>query len=83
MQGLGLLMSIVVGGFAGWIAERIMKARHGLLKNIVLGILGALLGNFILTNLTGETLPGIFGQLIVAVAGASILIFVGRAITRR
>ena len=83
MQGVGWFLAIIVGGFAGWIAERIMKADHGLLKNILLGILGALIGNFILTSLTGATLPGVFGQLIVAVAGASLLIWVGRAFSRR
>lgn len=83
MQGVGWFLAIIVGGFAGWIAERIMKADHGLLKNILLGILGALIGNFILTTLTGATLPGVFGQLIVAVAGASLLIWIGRAFSRR
>jgi uncharacterized membrane protein YeaQ/YmgE (transglycosylase-associated protein family) len=83
MQGVGWFLAIIVGGFAGWIAERIMKADHGLLKNILLGILGALIGNFILTSLTGATLPGVFGQLIVAVAGASLLIWIGRAFSRR
>mgnify|MGYP006312430095 FL=1 len=83
MQGVGWFLAIIVGGFAGWIAERIMKADHGLLKNILLGILGALIGNFILNSLTGATLPGVFGQLIVAVAGASLLIWVGRAFSRR
>jgi uncharacterized membrane protein YeaQ/YmgE (transglycosylase-associated protein family) len=83
MQGVGWFLAIIIGGFAGWIAEKLMKADHGLFKNILLGILGALLGNFILSFLTGSTLPGVIGQLIVAVAGASILIWIGRAFRRR
>lgn len=83
MQGMGWIMAIVIGGLAGWIAERIMRADHGLLKNIVLGILGALIGNFLLTWLTGATLTGLIGQLIVAVAGASLLIWIGRAVSGR
>jgi uncharacterized membrane protein YeaQ/YmgE (transglycosylase-associated protein family) len=83
MQGVGWFLAIIVGGIAGWIAERLMKADHGLFKNILLGILGALIGNFILSLLTGATLPGLFGQLIVAVAGASFLIWIGRAFRGR
>lgn len=83
MQGVGWFLAIVLGAVAGWIAERLMKAEHGLIKNIVLGILGALLGNVLLTTLTGGTLDGILGQLIVAVAGASLLIWIGRALSRR
>jgi uncharacterized membrane protein YeaQ/YmgE (transglycosylase-associated protein family) len=83
MQGVGWFMAIILGALAGWIAEKIMKADHGLLKNILLGILGALLGNFILMLVTGATLTGLIGQLVVAVAGASLLIWIGRAFSRR
>lgn len=83
MQGIGWFLAIILGGIAGWIAERLMKAEHGLIKNIVLGIVGALVGNFLLTWLTGGTLSGIVGQMIVAVAGASLLIWIGRAFSRR
>ena len=83
MQGIGWFLAIILGALAGWIAEKLMGADHGLLKNILLGILGAVLGNFLLTTLTDGTLTGIFGQLVVAVIGACILIAVGRAISRR
>jgi uncharacterized membrane protein YeaQ/YmgE (transglycosylase-associated protein family) len=48
----------------------------------VLGIVGAVVGNFLL-SLVGIGLGGIVGQLIVAVLGACILIFVYRAIRSR
>lgn len=83
MQGVGWIMAIIAGGLAGWIASRMMKADHGLLKNIVLGIFGALVGNVLLTFLTGGTLTGLIGQIIVAVAGASLLIWIGRALGGR
>ncbi|MGP1355982.1 GlsB/YeaQ/YmgE family stress response membrane protein [Roseicyclus sp.] len=83
MQGVGWFLAIIVGGFAGWIAEKLMKADHGLLKNIILGILGALIGNFILEALNIAPPVGLPGQLIVAVAGASLLIWIGRAFRRR
>ncbi|ETX27625.1 membrane protein [Roseivivax isoporae LMG 25204] len=71
-----------MGGIAGWIAEKIMKADHGLLTNIILGILGAVVLNWILITLTGSTLGGWIGQLVVGAAGACILIGAWRAIRR-
>lgn len=47
--------------------------------NIVLGIVGAIVGNFIL-GMFGMMLGGFIGQLIVAVAGACILIYAYRAV---
>ena len=82
MQGLGLIASIIVGALAGWIAERIMSASHGLLTNIVLGILGAVLGNALARALLDTTFPGWIGQTLTGAAGACILILVGRAIRR-
>jgi uncharacterized membrane protein YeaQ/YmgE (transglycosylase-associated protein family) len=75
MEGLGWFAAIIVGGLAGWIAEKIMKRDHGLLLNIFLGIVGALLLNWILIAVVGSTLGGWIGQLIVAVIGACLLIW--------
>jgi uncharacterized membrane protein YeaQ/YmgE (transglycosylase-associated protein family) len=83
MEGLGWILSIIVGALAGWIAEKIMKSNQGLLLNIILGIVGAVVGNFLLMLIFGATLGGIVGQLIVAVLGACLLIFVVRAIRGR
>lgn len=83
MQGVGWLLAIVIGGVAGWIAEKIMKSDHGLLTNIILGIVGAVVGNFLLLLIFGATMGGIFGQLIVAVIGACLLIWVYRLVRGR
>jgi uncharacterized membrane protein YeaQ/YmgE (transglycosylase-associated protein family) len=83
MEGVGWIMAIIIGALAGWIAEKIMKTDHGLLLNIVLGIVGALVGNFILMLVFGATMGGIIGQLIVAVLGACLLIWAYRAIRGR
>src|SRR5690606_35592532 len=82
MTGLGWIAAIIVGGLAGWIAEKIMKSSMGLIMNIVLGIVGALVLNWILIALTGGTLGGWIGQLIVGIVGACILIAVARMIRR-
>jgi len=78
MQGMGLLATILIGGIAGWIAGKLMNARNGLLANIVVGIVGALIGNGVLTVLTGGTLGGLVGQLVVGAGGACLLIWLYR-----
>jgi uncharacterized membrane protein YeaQ/YmgE (transglycosylase-associated protein family) len=83
MEGIGWIMAIIIGALAGWIAEQMMKSNHGLLMNIVMGIVGAVIGNFILMLVFGATMGGIVGQLIVAVVGACLLIAIWRAIRGR
>ncbi|MBU3032278.1 GlsB/YeaQ/YmgE family stress response membrane protein [Paracoccus marinaquae] len=83
MEGFGWILSIILGAVAGWIAERIMKSDHGLIMNVVLGILGALLGNWLFRTLLGTTAGGAIGQIIVAVIGACILIWLGRLVRGR
>ncbi|MGI9511274.1 MAG: GlsB/YeaQ/YmgE family stress response membrane protein [Anderseniella sp.] len=82
MVGFGWIMTIILGALAGWIAEKVMKFDTGLLMNIVLGIAGALVGNFLLAAL-GLAFGGLIGQLVVAVAGACLLIYVYRMIKSR
>lgn len=83
MEGFGWIMTIIIGGLAGWIAEKMMKADHGLLTNIILGILGAVVLNAILYLIIGSTLGGFIGQLIIAVIGASLLIWAYRMVRGR
>jgi uncharacterized membrane protein YeaQ/YmgE (transglycosylase-associated protein family) len=83
MAGFGWIMTIVIGGLAGWIAEKIMKSDMGLIGNIILGIIGAVILNAILIGLFERTLYGFWGQLLVAVVGACLVIFGWRAISSR
>ncbi|WP_045387891.1 GlsB/YeaQ/YmgE family stress response membrane protein [Falsirhodobacter sp. alg1] len=83
MAGLGWIGAIIIGAIAGWIAEKLMKSDHGLLMNIILGILGAVLMNFLLVAIVGATAAGVFGQLLVGVIGACILIWLGRVLRSR
>ena len=80
MEGVGWIMAIIIGALAGWIAEKMMKANMGLVMNIILGIVGAVVGNFLLMLVFGSTMGGIFWQLIVAIVGACLLIAIGRAL---
>jgi uncharacterized membrane protein YeaQ/YmgE (transglycosylase-associated protein family) len=80
-----LLAWIIMGALAGWIASIIMKtdAQQGWMMNIVLGIVGGLVGGFIM-NLFGAPGAGGFNfySLFVATAGAIVLIWLGKMFMR-
>jgi uncharacterized membrane protein YeaQ/YmgE (transglycosylase-associated protein family) len=80
MEGVGWLGAIIIGGIAGWIAEKLMHANIGIVMNIILGIVGALVLNAILYALNVIPPGGWFWQLIIAVVGACLLIWGYRAI---
>lgn len=82
MNGVGLIGAIIIGIFAGWLAEKIMKRDHGLLTNLLVGIGGALLGGF-LAGLLGFNFYGWIGSLIVSTIGAVLLLFILGLIKRR
>ncbi len=85
--GVGWIGTLFIGGVAGWIAERVMKEEHGLLMNIVVGIIGSFLGAFIANRLgirLGEIFQGWFwGNLIVAALGAIALLYVVKLFRNR
>ena len=79
--GIGWIAAIIIGGIAGWLAEQFMKSNMGVLMNIVLGIIGAIVANAIL-SLFGIVLGGWIGYLIAGFVGACILIAVARIVRR-
>ena len=83
MTGVGWIMTIILGGLAGWIAEKIMKAEMGLLTNIIVGILGAVILNAILGLLDIIPPGGWLWQSIIAIIGACLLIWVYRLVRGR
>ena len=78
---VGWIAAIVIGGIAGWLAEQFMKSNLGMLMNIVLGILGAIVANAIL-GVVGINLGGWLGYLIAGFIGACVLIAIGRMFRR-
>jgi uncharacterized membrane protein YeaQ/YmgE (transglycosylase-associated protein family) len=85
--GVGWIGTLLIGGLAGWLAEKITKSDMGILMNIVVGIIGAFIGAF-LANLLGLRLGEVFqgwfwGNLIVAVVGAVILLAVFKMFRQR
>ncbi len=82
MGGLGIIGWIIIGGIAGWIAEKVTKSNHGLLMNIVVGIVGGVLGGFLAGVLGLQIAGGLIGSLVVATVGALILLFVLQALKK-
>ena len=82
LNGVGWIAAIVIGGLAGWLAEMFMKSNMGLLMNIILGIIGAALLNFILASLLNVGYTGWLAYLIIGFIGACILIALGRMFRR-
>lgn len=78
---VGWIAAIVIGGFAGWLAEKFMKSDMGLFMNIILGIIGAAIASAILSWI-GVALGGWIGYLIVGFIGACILIWAARLFKR-
>lgn len=75
----GILPAIILGGLAGWVASMIMKtdASMGLVANIVVGIIGAIIGNLLLPLFgLGGTTGFSLWSFIVALLGAIVLLFV-------
>jgi uncharacterized membrane protein YeaQ/YmgE (transglycosylase-associated protein family) len=76
---MGIILWIIFGGIAGWLASMLMKTSHGALGDIVLGIVGALVGGFLMSILGASGVTGFnLYSLIVAVIGSVILIWLGR-----
>lgn len=76
MDILGFLIWIIFGAVIGWIAGVIMKDERGLLGNIIVGIVGSMIGA-LLSTLVTKTAFGNFSLMgvIFSVLGAMLLIF--------
>jgi uncharacterized membrane protein YeaQ/YmgE (transglycosylase-associated protein family) len=81
-NAVGWIAAIIIGGLAGFLAEQFMKSEMGLLMNIILGIVGAIVASFLL-SLVGIQLGGWLGYLIVGFIGACILIAIARMVKGR
>ena len=83
---MGVVLWIIFGAVAGWIASVIMKTdyQQGTIIDIVLGIVGSVVGGFLM-GLVGKS--GVTGfdlySLIVAVIGAIVIIYLGRMLRSR
>lgn len=73
---MNLILFLIIGGVAGWLAGLIMKGRgFGVLANIGIGIVGSVIGGFVF-RLLGLAAMGTVGELVTATAGAVLLLFI-------
>ena len=73
MDEVSIIAAIVIGVLAGWIAEQVMGREHGLLTNLVVGVVGAFLGAIVAGSL-GLGFSGFWGSLAVSTVGAILLL---------
>ncbi|HEX3709948.1 MAG TPA: GlsB/YeaQ/YmgE family stress response membrane protein [Pseudolabrys sp.] len=80
----GLIIFIIIGAIAGWLAGQIMKGGgFGLIGDIIVGIIGAFIAGWLLPMVHFPMIGGpIIGEIIYATIGAIILLFVIRLIKR-
>ena len=77
MDIISIIISLALGGVAGWLARFLMGAKGGLIRNIIVGVIGGFLGGFIF-NILGISFAGYLGVVIQSLVGACALIFVCR-----
>ncbi|OJU13423.1 MAG: transglycosylase [Caulobacterales bacterium 68-7] len=85
---MGLIILLIVGGVIGWLASLVMRtdAQQGIILNVVVGIVGALLAGFVVTPLIGGA-PITSGEisvmsLLVSFLGAVILLAIVNVVRR-
>jgi uncharacterized membrane protein YeaQ/YmgE (transglycosylase-associated protein family) len=79
---LNILIWIITGIIAGWLAGLIVKGRgFGLLGDLIIGLIGGVIGGW-LFGLLGISATGWIGQVIVAAIGGVVLVFIVRLIRR-
>lgn len=84
LSGMGIIVSLIIGAIAGWLAGEIVKGDgQGLLMNIVVGIVGALIAGWLFPAVgfsIGDN--SILGAIIYSTIGAIILLLLLRLISR-
>jgi uncharacterized membrane protein YeaQ/YmgE (transglycosylase-associated protein family) len=81
-KSVSVIAWIIVGLIAGWLATQILGGRCGLLYNLAVGLVGAIVGGFLFEKLRLEVVPDFWGNLITATIGAVVFLLIWRAIRR-
>jgi uncharacterized membrane protein YeaQ/YmgE (transglycosylase-associated protein family) len=87
LGGVGIAGTIIIGILAGWIAEKATGSDHGLLRNLIVGLIGSWIGFFV-SNLAqieiSQLVQGWFwGNLIVSAIGATLFLIVMKMLRGR
>ena len=76
---MSLLVMIIVGAIAGWLAGQVMKGKgYGFIVNLILGIVGSIVGNYVFEALDINVNLGnaYLNWIVVAAAGAVVVLFI-------
>jgi uncharacterized membrane protein YeaQ/YmgE (transglycosylase-associated protein family) len=77
LTSVGWIGYIIIGGIAGWIAGKVVKGGgSGILMNIVIGVVGALIGGFLLSFFVDTAGGGFWFTLFTAILGSVILLWI-------
>lgn len=76
--GVGWIAAILIGGFAGWLAEVFTRSNMGILTNIILGVIGAGIATWLFGFLGIKLQAGWLSYLISGFVGACVLILATR-----
>jgi uncharacterized membrane protein YeaQ/YmgE (transglycosylase-associated protein family) len=80
---VGFLGWIVIGLLAGWIASLVMNRHHGLIVNMIIGLVGAFIGGWLARSVLGFYAMGWISSFVVAFGGAVVLLFILGLFNRR
>ena len=80
---IAILITVVIGGIIGWMASMLVKGRGlGLAGDIIVGIVGSVLGGWLLPDCGVSLGAGLVGTIITGVIGAVIILFIVKLIKR-
>jgi len=80
---MGLILSLVVGIIAGFIASKLTDGSgKGILVDLFLGLLGGLFGGWLFSLLGISTTGGLIGEIITAVIGAALLLLIWKKLLK-
>jgi uncharacterized membrane protein YeaQ/YmgE (transglycosylase-associated protein family) len=80
---MGVIAWIIVGLLAGWVAAKLTNAPHGLIRNLIVGLIGALVGGFLFEKLNVVVVQDFWGNLVTATIGAVVFLLLWQAIRRK
>jgi uncharacterized membrane protein YeaQ/YmgE (transglycosylase-associated protein family) len=76
MDTTGLLLFLLIGVVAGWLAGRLLRGGGlGLVGNLIVGVIGAFIGGWLFSRLGVSVGGGLIGSLVMATIGAMVLLF--------
>jgi uncharacterized membrane protein YeaQ/YmgE (transglycosylase-associated protein family) len=79
---MGIVVWIIIGLIAGWLATRIVGGQGGLIRNLAIGLVGAIVGGGLFRALDVHLAPGFWGDLVTATIGAIVFLLIWQAVRR-